>query len=114
MRFKLILALVKDTLVDKVLDAAREAGATGSTVITNARGEGLIPQKTFFGLDLVAQRDIVLLVVEEQHSDLIMQRIADAGEFDARSGAGIAFQIDIEKFVGLESQIDALKKRQTD
>jgi hypothetical protein len=63
--FKLILALVDQTKVDPILKAAREAGATGATVITSARGEGLVPKKTFPGLDLAAQRDVVLLAVEE-------------------------------------------------
>ena len=38
MHFKLIIALVDDHLTDKVIEAAREAGATGSTVINQARG----------------------------------------------------------------------------
>lgn len=112
MQFKLILALVQDEVVDDVLKAAREAGATGSTVITNARGEGLEQKKTFLGLDLAAQRDVVLLVVEEQLSDAIFARIAAAGQFDERPGTGVAFQVAIEKFVGLESQIKALLQRQ--
>ena len=41
MRFKLIVALVEDELSDQILQAARDAGATGATVINNARGEGL-------------------------------------------------------------------------
>ncbi len=48
MRFKLLVAFVEDTKTDAVLDAAREAGATGATVINNARGEGLHKKKTFF------------------------------------------------------------------
>jgi len=111
MQFKLILALVQDTLVDRVLNAAREAGATGSTVITNARGEGLLPQKTFFGRDLTAQRDVVLLVVEERLSDKILTKIAETGQFDERPGTGVAFQLAIENFVGLESRIEALQER---
>lgn len=47
MRFKLILAFVEDARTDKVLDAAREAGATGATVINNARGQGLNQKRTF-------------------------------------------------------------------
>ncbi|MGR5541159.1 P-II family nitrogen regulator, partial [Vibrio campbellii] len=41
MRFKLLLAFVEDGRTEAVLDAARESGATGATVINNARGEGL-------------------------------------------------------------------------
>jgi len=75
MRFKLILVFTKDDRVDAVLRAAREAGATGATVITSARGEGLKAEKTFFGLDLTQQRDVVLLVVEEHLCRSILEAI---------------------------------------
>ncbi len=47
MRFKLIIALVDDHVTDAVLDASRSAGATGATVINNARGEGIKKPKPF-------------------------------------------------------------------
>lgn len=110
MRFKLIIALVDDTQTNAVLDAAREAGATGSTVISQARGEGLEKSKTFFGLTLETQRDMVLLLVEEHLSRTILETIADAGHFDEKPGSGIAFQIDIEDAVGVSHQIKTLSQ----
>ena len=47
MNLKLIVAFVGDEHTAAVVDAAREAGATGATVITSCRGEGLKPEKTF-------------------------------------------------------------------
>jgi len=47
MHFKLIIALVDDHLTDDVIEAARLAGATGSTVINQARGEGLEKSRPF-------------------------------------------------------------------
>ena len=52
MHFKLIVAFVEDNKTDEIMEAAREAGATGCTVINNARGEGIKENKTFFGLTL--------------------------------------------------------------
>ena len=46
MHFKLILAFVEDSKTTAVMNAAREEGATGATVINNARGEGLSQKKT--------------------------------------------------------------------
>ncbi len=108
MKFKLIIALVDTKETDTVLSCAREAGATGSTVITSARGEGLKPPKSFFGLDLTGQRDMVLLIVEQHLSGDIMRHMAKTCEFDETSGTGIAFQIDIEDAVGLTSQIGTM------
>ena len=41
MHFKLIVAFVEDHKTDAIMEAARESGATGCTVINNARGEGI-------------------------------------------------------------------------
>ena len=108
MHFKLIIALVEDEKTDKVMQAARESGATGATVINNARGEGLAISKTFFGLSLETQRDMLLFLVEEHLSRHILEKISDVGEFDARPGSGIAFQIDVEDAVGVAAQIEKL------
>lgn len=108
MKFKLLLTFTDDTKTDTVLKAARKAGATGASIINNARGEGLNEAKTFFGLSLDTQRDMILFLVEEHLACHIMQRIAAAGEFDSQPGSGIAIQIDVEEAVGVASQIKKL------
>ena len=108
MHFKLLIALVEDDRTDAVIDAARECGATGMTVINHARGEGLKKSKTFFGLTLETQRDMLLLLVEEHLSRKILEKIAEAGKFDKSPGAGIAFQIDVEDVVGIAQQVKSL------
>jgi hypothetical protein len=109
--FKLLIAMVDDTLTESVVDAARKAGATGATVIDQARGEGLRPAKTFFGLNLEAERDVVLLVVEEHMSRRILERVAEVGRFEDRPGLGIAIQLDIEDAVGVTGQAQVLRDK---
>ena len=58
MHFKLLITLVEDSKTNAIMTAAREAGATGATVLSQARGEGLKQTKTFFGLNLESQRDM--------------------------------------------------------
>ncbi len=108
MNLKLIMALVADDKTESVLHAARQAGATGATVITSVRGEGLVPEKTFLGLELTAQRDVLLFLVAETKAREILETIADAVNLDDEPGAGIAFQVAIEDAVGLRSQTRAL------
>lgn len=108
MHFKLICVFADDSKTDKIMDIAREKGATGSTLISNARGEGLSRNKTFFGLTLDTQRDIIMLLVEEHMSREILESIADAGEFNDKPGSGIAFVLDIEDVVGVSAQIATL------
>ncbi|MDM8560448.1 P-II family nitrogen regulator [Candidatus Parabeggiatoa sp. HSG14] len=108
MRFKLIITFLTEDRTDKVLDAAREAGATGATVINHARGEGLEPPKTFFGFNLETQRDVLLLLVEEHLSRSILEKIAQVAKFEENIGAGIAFQIDVEDAIGVSHQMRKL------
>lgn len=110
MNLKLIMALVADDKTEAVLRAARAGGATGATVITSVRGEGLKKEQTFLGLELTAQRDVLLFVVVEPKAQAILEAIADAADLDAEPGAGIAFQIGIEDAVGLRSQTEALQR----
>ncbi len=110
MHFKLIIALIEDDKTDAVMDAARVAGATGMTVINHARGEGLKQSKTFFGLTLETQRDMLMMLVEEHQSRSILEKIAAVGEFDSKPGTGIAFQIDVEDALGVKQQIARLNE----
>ncbi|MGB5834010.1 MAG: P-II family nitrogen regulator [Thiohalocapsa sp.] len=111
MHFKLIIALVERTETPAVLEAARTAGATGSTVISQARGEGAEQQKTFFGLNLETQRDVLLLLVEEHMARSILETIAKVGRFEEEAGSGIAFQVDVEDAVGISHQIRVLSEK---
>jgi nitrogen regulatory protein PII len=108
MHFKLLVAMVEDDKTDAVLDAARDAGATGATVLNQARGEGVKKNKTFFGLSLESQRDMVMFLVEEHMSRKILEKIAKVGQFDEQPGTGIAFQIDVEDAVGVIHQVQQL------
>jgi hypothetical protein len=110
MHFKLIVAFVEAGITDNIMDAARSAGATGATIINNARGEGLKQSKTFFGLTLETQRDVLLFIVEEHLSRHILEEINKVGQFDEKPGSGIAVQIDVEDAVGVNHQISQLTK----
>lgn len=108
MNFKLIMALVSDEKTQTVIHAARDAGATGVTVVPSAQGEGLKPEKTFLGLDLSAQRDILLFLVAAPKAREILETIAHAAQFDEEPGAGVVCQIAIEDAIGLTTQLPTI------
>ncbi len=108
MHFKLITALTEDSITDKVCQAARQKGATGSTIITSAKGDGMTQAKTFLGLNLETQRDVILFLVEEHLCREILETIAEVGEFEANPGSGIAYVIDVEDAVGVSHQVSKL------
>ncbi|PID75907.1 MAG: transcriptional regulator [Deltaproteobacteria bacterium] len=107
MRFKIILASVKPVLTDRIVDAAKDAGATGATIIP-ARGTGIHEAKTFFGLSLEAQTDIIMFLLAENMVESILKTIGETGQFD-KPGTGIAFVLPVDQVIGLESQMEKLK-----
>jgi nitrogen regulatory protein PII len=108
MRFKLILAIANSTDTRRLLKAAREAGATGATVIKNASGEGLDKSYGILGLEIFDARDVLLFVVEEHRARHVLETLAKVGEFDETPGTGIALQLDVEDALGVEHQVRTL------
>lgn len=109
MKFKLVIATVKPDVTDTIVDAAKEAGATGATIVTG-RGTGIHEAKTFFGLTLEAQTDLVIFLLEEHRVEAIMAAIHEAGEFE-KPGTGIAFVLPVDQVAGLESQMERFKEK---
>ena len=107
MQFKLIMAFVKPSITDQVVDAMKKAGATGATIIP-ARGTGMHEAKSFFGLSIENQTDIIVFLVEEHVVENLMIVIQTAGKFH-KPGTGIAFVLPIEHVAGLESQMKKFK-----
>ena len=106
MRFKLIMTLVNPDITNQVIDAARRAGATGDVIIP-ARGSGSTETK-FFGVSLEDTTEIILFIVEEH----IVKNVLEAIKSDCSledPGNGVAIVLSIDKVVGLDKQIEAIK-----
>ena len=108
MNFKLIIAMIKTNVTDQIVTAAKAAGGTGATIIP-ARGTGIHEAKTFFGLTLEAQTDVVLFLLEERLVEPVLTAIYQAGRF-REPGTGIAFVVDVARAIGLESQIEHFRE----
>jgi len=112
MQFKLIMAFVKPSTTDQVVNAMKNEGATGATIIP-ARGTGIHEAKSFFGLRIEEQTDILVFLVEEHVVEKLLEVIKTAGQFD-KPGTGIAFVLPIEHVCGLESQMKIFKDQARD
>lgn len=108
MKFDLIVATVKPDYTEDVVDAAKQAGATGATIVPS-RGVGVHEAKTFFGLTLEAQTDVILFLLAEALVDPVLEAINRAGEFQ-KPGTGIAFVVPVDRTIGLDSQMDRFRE----
>ena len=108
MEFKLLMAFVDEDKTDKVLDASRAAGATGATIVTNARGQGLKKTLGIFGLEILNPRDVLLILVESRRIETVLNAVRTTGQMDESLSTGIALVLDVEQAVGLTEHIKML------
>jgi nitrogen regulatory protein P-II 1 len=112
MRFKLILVSVQQSLTEKVVDKAKEAGATGATIIP-ARGIGSHDKKTFFGLTIEGPVDVVLFLVEEHTVDKIIDNLEKNCRLK-EPGVGMVAVIPIDQVAGMDSQLKIFRDQARD
>ena len=112
MQFKLIMAFVKPSITDNVVDAMKKAGATGATIIP-ARGTGIHEAKSFFGLSIEDQTDIIVFLVEDHVVENLLEVIQLAGKFN-EPGTGIALVMPVDHIAGLDSQMKKFKDQARD
>ena len=111
MSFKLIILMVDEGKTDQAMEASRQAGATGATIISNARGQGLEQHFGLFGLEILGPRNVVLILVESRRCDSVMQAIVDAIGLDDSLETGIALELDVCRALGLKEHIKKLSEQ---
>jgi len=100
---KLVVAMVKPDVTDKVVQAGKKVGGAGATIVP-ARGTGVHEAKTFFGLVLEEQTDVILFLMDDGKVDSVLKAISEAGRFE-EPGTGIAFVVPVEQAVGMVNSL---------
>ena len=103
MKFKVIVAALKPDVTDQVVDAAKGCGISGATIVPG-RGTGLHEAKTFLGLTLETQTDVVLFLAEGELVPSVMKAIHKAGRLDEH-GTGVVFVVPAEHVGGIKDEI---------
>lgn len=84
---------------ETVMDAAREAGAYGGTVI-NARGTGMERAEKFLGISLAAEKEMTFIVAKTSQRDRIMQSVMLKAGLETPAKA-IVFSLPVSDTAGL-------------
>lgn len=91
----LITCVVQKGIADKIVRAAREAGAVGATTFY-ARGSGVRERLGLLGVAVEVEKETINVVVGTEQADQIFERMYMAGELDV-PGNGIIFMTPLEK-----------------
>lgn len=99
LNFELIVTIVEKDMADDVIDAAKQGGAEGATVIYG-RGSGIHEKAKFFGITIEPEKEIVLILVDKSIRPSVLKSIAKGIDID-KPGHGVSFVIDVEKVIGI-------------
>ena len=107
--YEVIYSIVNHGYSDLVMNAAKEAGARGGTIMT-ARGTGNKEAETFFGISVTPEKEIVLILVPKAIRDKVLLAINEGAGMSTR-GMGIAFSVPVTDVVGIETRLDGGDKK---
>lgn len=102
-KYALIITIVNRGNSDLVMDAAREKGARGGTIV-KAMGTGAEIAK-FFGVSIPDEKELVYIVTTKADRDGIMKSIMEKAGVNT-DAHGIVFALPVESVIGLQSLVD--------
>ena len=101
MEFKheVIFCIVNAGFSEAVMDAAREVGARGGTVL-HASGTANTDAEKIFGITIQPEKDVVMILVSSDIRDKVLHALYESAGLKTE-GQGIAFALPVQDVVGL-------------
>ena len=101
-KHEMIMCIVNTGFSEAVMDAAREFGAKGGTVI-RGRGTANLEAEKLYGIAIQPEKEIVLILVDSAIKNDILHAVYKAAGLNT-PGQGIAFALPVEDVVGLSDK----------
>ncbi|MBQ9081012.1 MAG: P-II family nitrogen regulator [Clostridia bacterium] len=99
---EMICCIVNTGFSDVVMEAAKQFGARGGTVV-HARGTANKEAETFFRITIQPEKEMVMILVPSEIKDDILHALYKAVGLNT-PGQGIAFSLPVDQVVGLSDQ----------
>lgn len=96
---EVIFCIVNAGFSEAVMDAAKEAGARGGTIL-NARGTANKEAESVFHIAIQPEKEIVMILVDAKIKDAVLHSLYQKAGLDTM-GQGIAFTLPVDNVVGL-------------
>lgn len=97
--YDLIVTIVNRGWAANIVQASREAGAEGGTII-HGRGTGIHETKKLFGIPIEPEKEIILTAVPREKTDGVLSAIIEAGKLN-QPGTGITFVVELKSVAGI-------------
>lgn len=100
--YELVVVIANQGYSNTVMDAAREKGAGGGTVI-HAKGTGMERAEKFLGVSIAAEKEMIFIVSKTTHKNEIMKAIMEQAGMDSKAKS-IVFSLPVTSTAGLRLQ----------
>lgn len=97
--YELIIVVSNFGYTNMIMDAAREAGAGGGTVI-HAKGTGMEKAEKFLGVSLAAEKEIIFIVARTEKKTEIMKAVMENAGLESKAKS-IVFSLPVADTAGL-------------
>ena len=95
----LIVVIAEQGYTNLIMDAAREAGAYGGTVV-HARGTGIEAAEKFMGITISEEKEIIYIVTKSNEKNAIMKAIMEKAGTDSKAKS-VCFSLPVTDTAGL-------------
>ena len=100
--YELIIVILNQGYSNIVMDAAREKGAGGGTVI-HAKGTGMEKAEQFLGVSIAAEKEMIFIVTKSKGKNEIMKAIMEQAGMNSKAKS-IVFSLPVTSTAGLRLQ----------
>ena len=106
--YELLVTIANSGYTETIMDAARSAHAPGGTVI-HAKGTGAEHAKTFLGISLAEEKEMVFIVVKTSQKNEIMRAIMEKAGTGTKAG-GVIFSLPVTDTAGIRQIEEELEE----
>ena len=109
---QVVICIVNNGFADEAMDAAREAGVKGGTVLS-ARGTANLEAEKAFQIKIQPEKEMVMIIVSSDIKQAVLHALYKAVGTHTPAH-GIAFALPVDNVVGLGNAKGESKSEQSD
>ncbi|MBQ7839673.1 MAG: P-II family nitrogen regulator [Lachnospiraceae bacterium] len=104
-KYELLVVVANQGYTELIMDAAREAGCSGGTVI-HAKGTGAEKAEKFLGVSLASEKEMIFIVSNKKLKNGIMKAIMEKAGMESKAKS-IVFSLPVTETAGMRLIEDA-------
>ncbi|MCC8023550.1 MAG: P-II family nitrogen regulator [Clostridiales bacterium] len=102
--FRLIIVIANQGYSDLVMEAAKQGGAGGGTVI-RAKGTGTEHVEKFFGISIAEEKEMIFIACQKKDKSAIMKAIMTDAGFESKAQS-LVLAIPVDSLLGIREQAE--------